>query len=155
LFLIEDVLPFLASSLLQKIAVATPLTGINWVLYLTWMCCLAFFATGLTIHVYPVIAGSGIPEIRAILSGASLPLYLKAGVTPVKVLGVLAMVSSGLWVGKEGYSEKNILVCVYIVYLLFVLVRLCIFLVWLAVLWCVCSLRFFPCARTALCIAGF
>ncbi len=97
-----DVLPFLASNILRRISLATPLIGINWVLSLIWMSSFAFTATFLTLHVYPVISGSGIPEMRAILSGSSLPQYLKAYVTPVKIIGVLCMISSGLWVGKEG-----------------------------------------------------
>lgn len=99
-----DVLPFLASSVLRKISAATPLLVVNWFLFLLWMAGFSFVAAFLTLHVYPVISGSGIPEIRAILSGASLPQYLKAYVTPVKIVGVLCMVSSGLWVGKEGPS---------------------------------------------------
>ncbi len=96
--------PFVATNVLLSIARLTNLTIVNWVLYLLWMAAFSALAVFLTVHLFPVCAGSGIPEIRAILSGSSLPQYLKRPVFPVKVIGTMAMACSGLWVGKEGPS---------------------------------------------------
>jgi H+/Cl- antiporter ClcA/CBS domain-containing protein len=96
--------PQVATTVLLRVAHETPLMGLNWVLYLLWMFGFSAVAVFLTLHMFPVIAGSGIPEVRSILSGSTLPQYLKRPVFPAKLIGTLAMASSGLWVGKEGPS---------------------------------------------------
>lgn len=47
-------------------------------------------------------AGSGIPEIKAILSGFVIPHYLDFKVLAVKAFGAVLAVSTGMCLGKEG-----------------------------------------------------
>lgn len=49
-----------------------------------------------------VVGGSGIPEVKSILSGAYLEHYLSVKTLVVKVIGTVSVVSSGLFLGKEG-----------------------------------------------------
>ena len=97
-----DFLPAIGTNALVALGGLTNSTLVNFLLFLTFMGGFTFAAVMLTVHVFPVIAGSGIPEIRSILSGSLLPQYLRTLVLPVKLLGVMLMVSSGFWVGKEG-----------------------------------------------------
>jgi H+/Cl- antiporter ClcA/CBS domain-containing protein len=83
-------------------ATLTPNTGLNFVLFTLWMFAMSAVPVFLALHVRPAIAGSGEPEIRAILTGATLPEYLRTSVLPAKWVGLLGMLCSGLWLGKEG-----------------------------------------------------
>lgn len=47
-------------------------------------------------------AGSGIPEIKTILSGFSIPSFLSLRVLLVKAFGAIFAVSTGMCLGKEG-----------------------------------------------------
>lgn len=47
-------------------------------------------------------AGSGIPEIKTILSGFSIPSFLSFPVLAVKAFGAIFAVSTGMCLGKEG-----------------------------------------------------
>ncbi|KAF2196161.1 hypothetical protein GQ43DRAFT_273664 [Delitschia confertaspora ATCC 74209] len=47
-------------------------------------------------------AGSGIPEIKTILSGFVIPNFLSPTVLLVKAFGAVFAVSTGMWLGKEG-----------------------------------------------------
>jgi chloride channel 3/4/5 len=47
-------------------------------------------------------AGSGIPEIKTILSGFSIPSFLSLKVLVVKAFGAVFAVSTGMCLGKEG-----------------------------------------------------
>lgn len=47
-------------------------------------------------------AGSGIPEIKTILSGFSIPSFLSLRVLLVKAFGAVFAVSTGMCLGKEG-----------------------------------------------------
>ena len=46
--------------------------------------------------------GSGIPEIKAILSGYWLARYLSARAFVAKVVGLVAALAAGLFIGREG-----------------------------------------------------
>lgn len=64
-------------------------------------------------------AGSGIPEIKTILSGFSIPSFLSFPVLAVKAFGAVFAVSTGMCLGKEG-PFVHISTCVgYIVGMLF------------------------------------
>jgi Voltage gated chloride channel len=52
--------------------------------------------------------GSGIPEVKTILSGFIMKGFLGIKVLVVKVLGLVLAVSSGLTLGKEGWYEHLI-----------------------------------------------
>jgi chloride channel 3/4/5 len=64
-------------------------------------------------------AGSGIPEIKTILSGFSIPSFLSFKVLAVKAFGAIFAVSTGMCLGKEG-PFVHISTCVgYLVGMLF------------------------------------
>jgi chloride channel 3/4/5 len=64
-------------------------------------------------------AGSGIPEIKTILSGFSIPSFLSLKVLAVKAFGAIFAVSTGMCLGKEG-PFVHISTCVgYLVGMLF------------------------------------
>ncbi|KAH7388778.1 chloride channel-like protein 3 [Pyrenochaeta sp. MPI-SDFR-AT-0127] len=64
-------------------------------------------------------AGSGIPEIKTILSGFSIPSFLSFPVLAVKAFGAVFAVSTGMCLGKEG-PFVHISTCVgYLVGMLF------------------------------------
>lgn len=63
---------------------------------------LTLFATVIVKYFAEEAAGSGIPEMRAILHGADLNSYLTSRVLITKILGLCAVVGGGLPVGKEG-----------------------------------------------------
>lgn len=61
-------------------------------------------AVYITVSKEPRIRQSGIPEVKAIISGLNydLPNYLGKRTLFYKVIGLCFVVSSGLWLGKEG-----------------------------------------------------
>jgi len=59
-------------------------------------------AVEMTRRVAPIAAGSGIPEVKAILAGFSLPGFLEPRTLVAKVLGVVLLLGAGLPIGKEG-----------------------------------------------------
>lgn len=48
------------------------------------------------------LSGSGIPEMKCILSGVGLNQYLSMRTLIAKVIGLVAAMGSGVSVGKEG-----------------------------------------------------
>jgi chloride channel 2 len=63
---------------------------------------LALIATLITKHVSPAAAGSGIPEMKARLSGIIVPEVLTWKTLLAKTFGLSIAIGSGLQVGKEG-----------------------------------------------------
>ena len=63
---------------------------------------LGFAAALMVEFVSSAAAGSGIPEAKAYLNGTSMPGFLEMRTLAAKALGVVAAVSSGLIIGKEG-----------------------------------------------------
>mmetsp|Transcript_22672 Transcript_22672/g.40185 ORF Transcript_22672/g.40185 Transcript_22672/m.40185 type:complete len:170 (-) Transcript_22672:1581-2090(-) len=63
---------------------------------------LALGAVFTTEKISPLAGGSGIPQMRSILAGFSIPGYLSFRTLASKVLGLLLALSSGMVVGKEG-----------------------------------------------------
>uniref|UniRef100_H2Z226 Chloride channel protein n=1 Tax=Ciona savignyi TaxID=51511 RepID=H2Z226_CIOSA len=59
-------------------------------------------ASLLTVFIAPVAAGSGIPQIKCFLNGVKIPNVVRFQTLVTKVVGVIASVSGGLAVGKEG-----------------------------------------------------
>lgn len=55
-------------------------------------------------------AGSGIPEIKTILSGFVIPNFLDLKVLVVKAIGAIFAVSTGMTLGKEGESSFQTIV---------------------------------------------
>lgn len=71
-----DVVGSYASRGYYALATLTNLTVANWALFLLWIAVLSGVAVYLTVFWFPNIQSSGVPEMRAILSGARLPAYL-------------------------------------------------------------------------------
>jgi chloride channel 2 len=61
------------------------------------------FASILTVkYLAPQAAGSGIEQVRSIMTGYPIPGYLEINTLVAKVIGLVAVQASGLTVGKEG-----------------------------------------------------
>ena len=63
---------------------------------------LALIATLITKHISPAAAGSGIPEMKARLSGIVVPDLLTWKTLVAKTFGLSIAIGSGLQIGKEG-----------------------------------------------------
>ena len=72
------------------------------ILYIFLWVCITLIAVELTKRVAPIAAGSGIPEVKAILAGFSIPGFLEPRTLVAKVLGVVLLLGAGLPIGKEG-----------------------------------------------------
>ncbi|KAL6061604.1 Anion/proton exchange transporter [Balamuthia mandrillaris] len=73
--------------------------------YAIWLCYSLFFLTiavGCVEYISPHSSGSGIPEMKSILSGIVLQRYLSIRTFVAKVLGLIAAFAGGLSIGKEG-----------------------------------------------------
>ena len=77
------------------------LARLGWIWWFAWLVCLVSLAVVPT-HLLPETAGSGIPQLRAVFSGARMPGFLRARLLPLKFLSSAALVSSGVFVGFEG-----------------------------------------------------
>eukprot|EP01126_Amoeba_proteus_P059248 TRINITY_DN7722_c0_g1_i11.p1 TRINITY_DN7722_c0_g1~~TRINITY_DN7722_c0_g1_i11.p1 ORF type:complete len:670 (+),score=107.27 TRINITY_DN7722_c0_g1_i11:360-2369(+) len=76
--------------------------GVQFLLYLSFTTLLLVLATSVTQFINPKAKGSGIPEMKVIMSGVWLSKYLTQSVFITKVLGIVFAQGSGAIVGKEG-----------------------------------------------------
>lgn len=76
----------------------------NLPIYLFFVCAFVLAAGYITVTRAPLVRQSGIPEMRLIILGFNyhMDTYLGAGSLIYKVLGLILVVSSGVWLGKEG-----------------------------------------------------
>lgn len=70
-----------------------------WVLYTCVVASLAHLAVK---YFCPAAAGSGIPEVKVMLSGAPMPQYTTFRCLVTKTIGLGLAVGSGMFVGKQG-----------------------------------------------------
>lgn len=77
---------------------------LNFPIYLTFASIWILIAAYITISKNSLIKQSGIPEIKAIISGLNYDLknYLGVRTLIYKTIGLSLVVSSGVWLGKEG-----------------------------------------------------
>ena len=75
---------------------------LTWCVYCTVSVSFAVLASHLVVTYAPYAAGSGIPEIKTILSGISINRFLGAWTLLIKCVGLCLAVGSGLSLGKEG-----------------------------------------------------
>ncbi|XP_049885114.1 H(+)/Cl(-) exchange transporter 5 isoform X2 [Pectinophora gossypiella] len=75
---------------------------ISYLLYIVWALIFAALSASLVRMFAPYACGSGIPEIKTILSGFIIRGYLGKWTLIIKVVGLILSVSSGLSLGKEG-----------------------------------------------------
>lgn len=75
---------------------------ISFFFYTAWALLFAFLSASLVRMFAPYACGSGIPEIKTILSGFIIRSYLGKWTLLVKSVGLMLSVSAGLCLGKEG-----------------------------------------------------
>uniref|UniRef100_A0A8C2HGF6 Chloride channel protein n=1 Tax=Cyprinus carpio TaxID=7962 RepID=A0A8C2HGF6_CYPCA len=75
---------------------------VNYFMYVCWALLFAFLAVILVRAFAPYACGSGIPEIKTILSGFIIRGYLGKWTLIIKTITLVLAVSSGLSLGKEG-----------------------------------------------------
>ncbi|XP_060809631.1 H(+)/Cl(-) exchange transporter 5 isoform X2 [Amyelois transitella] len=75
---------------------------ISYLFYIAWALVFAALSASLVRMFAPYACGSGIPEIKTILSGFIIRGYLGKWTLIIKVVGLILSVSSGLSLGKEG-----------------------------------------------------
>lgn len=75
---------------------------ISFISYTLWALFFAFLSASLVRMFAPYACGSGIPEIKTILSGFIIRSYLGKWTLLVKSVGLMLSVSAGLCLGKEG-----------------------------------------------------
>uniref|UniRef100_A0A3Q2TM83 Chloride channel protein n=1 Tax=Fundulus heteroclitus TaxID=8078 RepID=A0A3Q2TM83_FUNHE len=75
---------------------------VNYLMYIFWALLFAFLAVTLVRSFAPYACGSGIPEIKTILSGFIIRGYLGKWTLIIKTITLVLAVSSGLSLGKEG-----------------------------------------------------
>lgn len=82
----------------------THFTLFRWVAYLLASIGLAYAAAKMVRAFAPLAAGSGISEIKCIISGFDAPGYLSLETLGIKSIALPLAIASGLSVGKEGPS---------------------------------------------------
>lgn len=77
---------------------------VNFPIYMLFAACWIAVAAYITINRDPAIKQSGIPEVKVIISGLNYDLasYLGLHTLLYKTAGLILVVSSGVWLGKEG-----------------------------------------------------
>ncbi|XP_059468590.1 H(+)/Cl(-) exchange transporter 4 isoform X2 [Neocloeon triangulifer] len=75
---------------------------LSYLLYILWALLFAALAACLVRMFAPYACGSGIPEIKTILSGFIIRGYLGKWTLIIKSVGIMLSVSAGLNLGKEG-----------------------------------------------------
>ncbi|XP_061769481.1 H(+)/Cl(-) exchange transporter 5-like isoform X4 [Nerophis ophidion] len=75
---------------------------VNYLMYIFWALLFAFLAVTLVRAFAPYACGSGIPEIKTILSGFIIRGYLGKWTLIIKTITLVLAVSSGLSLGQEG-----------------------------------------------------
>ncbi|XP_023942845.1 H(+)/Cl(-) exchange transporter 5 isoform X2 [Bicyclus anynana] len=75
---------------------------VSYLFYIVWALLFAALSASLVRMFAPYACGSGIPEIKTILSGFIIRGYLGKWTLIIKVVGLILSVSSGLSLGKEG-----------------------------------------------------
>lgn len=75
---------------------------IQYVFFIVWALLFASLAAALVRMFAPYACGSGIPEIKTILSGFIIRGYLGKWTLIIKSVGIMLSVSAGLSLGKEG-----------------------------------------------------
>lgn len=77
---------------------------IRYIAYATYSIIFAYFSAKLVSALAPSAAGSGISEIKCILSGFNKSGYLSFATLGIKSIALPLVIASGLSVGKEGPS---------------------------------------------------
>ena len=76
--------------------------AVEFIIWVVYMIVLVLMAHFITKKFSPFSAGSGIPEVKVIMSGNDLPQYLSFRVLVVKIIGLTLVIGAGLFAGKQG-----------------------------------------------------
>ncbi|XP_012686316.1 H(+)/Cl(-) exchange transporter 5 isoform X2 [Clupea harengus] len=90
------------AELMVGVSEGAPAYIVNYLMYVCWALLFAFLAVSLVRAFAPYACGSGIPEIKTILSGFIIRGYLGKWTLMIKTITLVLAVSSGLSLGKEG-----------------------------------------------------
>eukprot|EP01104_Vermistella_antarctica_P002062 TRINITY_DN1221_c0_g1_i2.p1 TRINITY_DN1221_c0_g1~~TRINITY_DN1221_c0_g1_i2.p1 ORF type:complete len:906 (-),score=187.40 TRINITY_DN1221_c0_g1_i2:38-2644(-) len=85
--------------LLQDLVPSAPLSLLPWV---AWVMVFTLAAMLVMRYVSLLAVGSGIPELKSILSGKVMNQYLSVRTGVAKAIGLILALGSGLFTGKEG-----------------------------------------------------
>jgi H+/Cl- antiporter ClcA len=93
--------PVIALANWRSKALASVSVPVGYFIALPW--CIGFtLLAAFVVHKVPLADGSGIPQLRSILAGTSLPQYLSFKVGFAKLLSVTCAIAAGLSIGREG-----------------------------------------------------
>jgi chloride channel 3/4/5 len=81
---------------------------VTYIIHISLSLLLAFLAAVLVKFFAPYACGSGVPEIKTILSGYVMNGYLGKWTLLVKSVGMILATSAGLTLGKEGPMVNSI-----------------------------------------------
>lgn len=76
--------------------------GPSFLLWLSYSLFFAFLAVTACLYLSPEAEGSGIPEIKSILSGTHIPRYFSLKTLAAKAIGLVSAYAAGLSIGREG-----------------------------------------------------
>ena len=99
---LDEFVELLVSSKLNLIASAAQDDWVSHLLWTVFMMCQTLTAVFITRSISSLASGSGIPEMKSILSGFSIKEYLSMKTYAAKLLGLVLALASGLVIGKEG-----------------------------------------------------
>eukprot|EP00026_Physarum_polycephalum_P003274 Phypoly_transcript_03284.p1 GENE.Phypoly_transcript_03284~~Phypoly_transcript_03284.p1 ORF type:complete len:744 (+),score=94.14 Phypoly_transcript_03284:148-2379(+) len=90
--------------------------GLQYLLWQAFVFGLTLFALAFTKYISIFAAGSGIPEMKSILSGSNnLNQYLSIRTLVAKIVGLVSLVGCGIVVGKEGpFVHVSSIIAVYL-----------------------------------------
>ena len=93
--------------LIAPLAIERPLVSfgsfpVRYAVYTTYSVTFCLISALVVVLVSPYSTGSGIPEMKSILSGVDIPYFLSGSTLVAKVLGLVCAFSGGLSIGKEG-----------------------------------------------------
>ena len=79
----------------------------QWVLWVLYLLAFAYAALLVTGIVSPKAAGSGLPQMKALLSGVYLPHYLNGRTLVAKVIGLSCFLGSGTALFMASTRQRN------------------------------------------------
>lgn len=84
--------------------VTNPLIGYHtrYFIYVAFVVIFMMISVSMSILVSKEVEGSGIPEIKAIIAGITIPKYLNLNTGIAKMFGLAAALIAGMPVGREG-----------------------------------------------------
>ena len=74
----------------------------SYLFFVAWATIMASIAAATTSELHPQAAGSGIPQLKSLMSGYRMHCFLGLRMLVAKALGVVLALGSGLLIGKEG-----------------------------------------------------